>query len=59
MKTLKSSKSLAIIAKLKYQTDGFFPRNDKLSQPTVVFHDDLSKKNILVDESGYLTAVVD
>jgi hypothetical protein len=36
-----------------------FAENDKTHEPTVLFHDDLSARNILVDENGVVTAVLD
>jgi hypothetical protein len=36
-----------------------FTENDKTHKPTVLFHDDLSTRNILVDENGVVTAVLD
>jgi Phosphotransferase enzyme family len=36
-----------------------FTENDKTHEPTVLFHDDLSTRNILVDENGVVTAVLD
>ena len=48
-----------IISKLRSRLDEFFPINVKGSEPTTIFHDDLSRHNILVDEKGVLTGVVD
>ena len=36
-----------------------FTENDKTHEPTVLFHDNLSAQNILVDENGVVTAALD
>ena len=36
-----------------------FTENDKTHEPTVLFHDNLSPRNILVDENGVVTAALD
>jgi hypothetical protein len=51
--------TMFIISKLRIRLDEFFPINGEGSEPTVIFHDDLSRHNILVDEKGVLTGVVD
>ncbi|KAK3682256.1 kinase-like domain-containing protein [Podospora appendiculata] len=54
--------ALLIIAKLKHRLDDFFPPSASGStkpEPSIIFHDDLNRHNLLVDESGALTAVVD
>ncbi|KAL0943135.1 uncharacterized protein CTRU02_201021 [Colletotrichum truncatum] len=53
--------SLLIIAKLRNQLDNFFPKAqpDSSPEPSMIFHDDLSRHNILIDENGLLSAVVD
>ncbi|PMD15284.1 hypothetical protein NA56DRAFT_733834, partial [Hyaloscypha hepaticicola] len=49
--------TLFIISKLRSGMDEFFPINSKRSEPTMIFHDDLSRHNILIDEKGVLTGV--
>ncbi|KAJ9148455.1 Kinase-like protein [Pleurostoma richardsiae] len=51
--------SLTIVAKLREQLDNFFPCGGPEPEPTVIFHDDLNRHNILIDEKGALAAVVD
>ena len=36
-----------------------FTENDKTHEPTVLFHDNPSARNILIDENGVVTAVLD
>jgi aminoglycoside phosphotransferase (APT) family kinase protein len=50
--------TMFIISRLRSRLDEFFPTNDQGSEPTMIFHNDLSSHNILVDE-GVLTGVVD
>ncbi|GKT54219.1 kinase-like protein [Colletotrichum tofieldiae] len=51
--------ALKIIAKLRAQLPNFFPSGGPEKEPSVIFHDDMNRHNILVDEAGALTAVVD
>ncbi|RFU32943.1 hypothetical protein B7463_g3395, partial [Scytalidium lignicola] len=48
-----------IILRLKSRLDEFFPTKNSQPEPSMIFHDDLSRSNILVDQDGVLTAVVD
>jgi Ser/Thr protein kinase RdoA (MazF antagonist) len=41
------------------QLPKIFPRDTDDAQKNIIFHDDLSMQNILVDESGKLTAIID
>lgn len=53
-----AERTLEIIKKLKTRLGETFP--DKgISEPTILCHDDLSKHNIMVDDNGKLTGVVD
>ncbi|CAH0034670.1 unnamed protein product [Clonostachys rhizophaga] len=49
--------SLIILAKLRGQIVSFFPGTSP--EPTILMHDDLNKKNIIVDAAGSLSGVVD
>ncbi|KAH8200307.1 hypothetical protein TruAng_005523 [Truncatella angustata] len=51
--------ALKIIQKLKVHLPEFFTPTGTEPEPTILFHDDLNRHNILVDEAGELTAVVD
>ncbi|KAI1844344.1 hypothetical protein JX266_009438 [Neoarthrinium moseri] len=51
--------ALKIIKKLKTQLPNFFPPGGPELEPTILFHDDLNRHNILVNDAGVLTAVVD
>ncbi|KAL2196805.1 hypothetical protein P885DRAFT_37032 [Corynascus similis CBS 632.67] len=48
-----------IISRLRRHPDDFFPPPGSEPERTMIFHDDLSRQNILVNEDGNLTAVVD
>ncbi|CAI7643739.1 unnamed protein product [Penicillium bialowiezense] len=56
-----AASTLRIIEKLKSFLPLFFPTNgdSELSETSVISHDDLSRHNILVDESGNLSGVLD
>ncbi|KAF2016148.1 hypothetical protein BU24DRAFT_480812 [Aaosphaeria arxii CBS 175.79] len=49
----------SIISRLRSLMDDFFPANETNTEPTMLFHEDLSFHNALVSEEGHLTAVVD
>jgi Ser/Thr protein kinase RdoA (MazF antagonist) len=51
--------TMFIISRLRSRLDQFFLINNQRPEPTMLFHDDLSRHNILVDENGLLTGVVD
>ncbi|KAF6828545.1 hypothetical protein CMUS01_08542 [Colletotrichum musicola] len=51
--------ALSIIARLRRQLPDFFPSGGPEPEPSVLFHDDMNSHNVLVDETGNLTAVVD
>ncbi|GKT49842.1 uncharacterized protein ColSpa_10023 [Colletotrichum spaethianum] len=51
--------TLNIIMKLRAQLPNFFPPGGPDKEPSVIFHDDMNRHNILVNEAGALTAVVD
>ncbi|KAI4595647.1 hypothetical protein KJ359_006636 [Pestalotiopsis sp. 9143b] len=51
--------ALKIIDKLKVHLPEFFTSQETEPEPTMLFHDDLNRHNILVNEAGELTAVVD
>lgn len=51
--------TMSIISRLKSHLDEFFPAGSKSPEPTVIYHGDMNRSNILVDEAGALTAVVD
>jgi hypothetical protein len=53
-----STKTLGLIEKLENILPRIFPSNTQV-EPTIVFHDDLSQHNILVNEGGELTGVLD
>ncbi|KAK9235074.1 phosphotransferase enzyme family-domain-containing protein [Lipomyces kononenkoae] len=48
-----------IISTLRSRLDEFFPTKDLEPEPSMIYHDDMSRHNILVNEDGILTAVVD
>ncbi|KAK9243412.1 phosphotransferase enzyme family-domain-containing protein [Lipomyces tetrasporus] len=48
-----------IISKLRSRLDEFFPTKGLEPEPSMIYHDDMSRHNILVNEDGILTAVVD
>ena len=41
-----------VALRLTKESPKLFPENDETHEPTVLFHDDLSARNILVDENG-------
>ena len=51
--------TMDIISQLRRHLDDFFPPPGSEPEPTMILHDDLSRQNILVDDDGNLTAVVD
>lgn len=51
--------TMDIISRLRSRLDEFFPTKSPEPEPTMILHDDLSRHNILVNEDGILTAVVD
>ncbi|KAL8406311.1 hypothetical protein RB596_004960 [Gaeumannomyces avenae] len=60
MKTIsRNSSTPDIISRLRRHLDDFFPPLGPEPDPTMIMHDDLSRQNILVDDEGNLTAVVD
>ncbi|KAL2678538.1 hypothetical protein Neosp_009286 [[Neocosmospora] mangrovei] len=54
-----ATRTASIIAKLQQLIDIVFPETTMAEDPTVLSHTDLSRSNILVDEVGKLTGVVD
>ncbi|KAK3066693.1 hypothetical protein LTR53_016853 [Teratosphaeriaceae sp. CCFEE 6253] len=58
-----AGKTLKIIDRLRAQLGTFFPTQDSdgnpISEPSMLFHDDMNNHNILVDDSGALTGVID
>ncbi|KAL8376333.1 hypothetical protein RB595_007428 [Gaeumannomyces hyphopodioides] len=54
-----AQRTLDIITRLKSSVSDFFPYCGQDSEFSVLLHDDLSQHNILVDEGGSLTGVVD
>ncbi|KAK4246190.1 phosphotransferase enzyme family-domain-containing protein [Corynascus novoguineensis] len=48
-----------IISRLRRHLDDFFPPPGSEPERTMILHDDLSRQNILVNDDGNLTAVVD
>ena len=48
-----------IVKKLKARLGDGFPSTTNVPEHSILFHDDLSRHNILVDEDGQLTGVVD
>lgn len=52
-----AEKALKIVARLENLVSRFFP--DTPLERTILFHDDLSTTNILVDNDGKLTAIID
>ncbi|KAK1767446.1 phosphotransferase enzyme family-domain-containing protein [Phialemonium atrogriseum] len=51
--------TMDIISRLRSRLDEFFPTKSPEPEPTMILHDDLSRHNILVNEDGMLTGVVD
>lgn len=54
-----ATRTLKIIRQLQGLLPSVFPPTGDDPEPSVIFHADLSGQNILVDESGGLTAVLD
>lgn len=52
-------KIMGVVQRLRRHLADFFPARGAEPEPTVLFHDDMNSHNILVDEKGNLTAVVD
>ena len=50
---------LQLIRRLKNHPSEFFPVDSENAEPSMLFHDDLSKHNILINDEGALTGVVD
>jgi len=53
------AKTMTIIDRLRSHLDEFFPVKYPIPEPSMILHDDLSRHNILVNEDGSLSAVVD
>ncbi|KAK3332336.1 phosphotransferase enzyme family-domain-containing protein [Cercophora scortea] len=52
--------ALLIISKLNNHLNNFFPPNpNPAPEPSIIFHDDLNRHNLLLSSTGVLTAVVD
>ncbi|KAJ5189665.1 Aminoglycoside phosphotransferase [Penicillium cf. griseofulvum] len=54
-----ATRTLKIIDNLRALLPLVFPTDDDDPEPSIIFHDDLSQGNILVDDSGKLTGVLD
>ncbi|KJZ78297.1 hypothetical protein HIM_02335 [Hirsutella minnesotensis 3608] len=54
-----AERTLAIVQRLQDVLARIFPNSSADTEPSVLFHDDLSRHNILVDEAGALTGVLD
>lgn len=54
-----ATRTLPIIGKLRSLLPLVFPTDDDDSEPSMIFHHDLSRHNILVDDSGELTGLLD
>ncbi|KAE8162398.1 phosphotransferase enzyme family-domain-containing protein [Aspergillus tamarii] len=52
-------RTLEIIGKLKTLLPSFFPPTGDNPEPSVLVHDDLSTRNILVHDTGQLAAILD
>ncbi|KAJ5087547.1 hypothetical protein N7456_011163 [Penicillium angulare] len=52
-------RTLEIIGKLKTLLPSFFPLHGDNPEPSVLVHDDLSSRNILVHDNGELAAILD
>lgn len=50
--------ALSILTRLRSHITNFFPE-DEITEPTMLVHHDPHRQNILVDESGQLTAILD
>lgn len=51
--------ALIIITKLRKHLDDFFPTGPLEPEPSMIFHDDMNRHNILIDMEGALAAVID
>ena len=54
-----AKRTLGIVKRLKAYLNEYFSYTDYDPEPSILFHDDLSQHNILVDHNGTLTGVVD
>jgi hypothetical protein len=54
-----ATRTLKIIDNLRSLLPLVFPTDNDNPEPSMIFHDDLSRGNILVDDSGELTGVLD
>lgn len=54
-----ATRTLEIIRKLRPLLSYVFPVDDQGQEPSIIFHDDLSRNNILVNDNGDLTGVLD
>ncbi|KAL3481393.1 hypothetical protein BJX99DRAFT_243713 [Aspergillus californicus] len=54
-----ATRTLEIIGKLKPLLPSFFPSNGDNPEPSVLVHDNLSSRNILVHDNGELAAILD
>jgi aminoglycoside phosphotransferase len=54
-----AERTLKIIKRLRTHLRAIFPDTGKNSELSILHHDDLSKHNIMVDDNGKLTGVVD
>jgi hypothetical protein len=54
-----AQRTLKILEKLKPIIEQLFPDNSDFPEPSILFHDDISKHNILVSEDGQLAGVID
>jgi aminoglycoside phosphotransferase len=54
-----TERTLAIIERLETHMNEYFSDPGQDPEPSILFHDDISQHNILVDDSGTLTGVVD
>ncbi|KAK9233993.1 hypothetical protein V1525DRAFT_414548 [Lipomyces kononenkoae] len=54
-----STRTLRIIGRLRSLLSLVFPSNNPDPEPSIIFHDDLSRHNILVSKGGELAGVLD
>ncbi|KAJ5710112.1 hypothetical protein N7493_009704 [Penicillium malachiteum] len=54
-----ATRTLGIIGKLKELLPIVFPQNGDVTEPSIMVHDDLSSRNILLHDTGELAAVLD
>ncbi|GMG13725.1 unnamed protein product [Aspergillus oryzae] len=54
-----ATRTLEIIGKLKTLLPSIFPLNGDSPEPSILVHDDLSSRNILVHDNGELAAILD